>query len=142
MEFVDSDREIEKRTGADISLIFELEGEAGFRKRERAIIGELTARAGVVLATGGGAILDPDNRAHLTARGRVIYLHCPVAQQMERTAHDRSRPLLETADRQARLEALMAIRDPLYREVADLIVDTDRGNIRSVVKYIIKQHSL
>lgn len=134
--FLDSDREIEARTGADIPLIFELEGEAGFRRREAAVIEELTAREGVVVATGGGAVLLPENRAALMARGLVIYLAAPLDQLVERTRRDRNRPLLQTDDPRAKLEALMAERDPLYRGVADLIVATDRRTVRSVVREI------
>jgi shikimate kinase len=134
--FLDSDREIEARTGADIPLIFELEGEAGFRRREAAVIDELTAREGVVVATGGGAVLLPENRAALMARGLVIYLAAPLDQLVERTRRDRNRPLLQTDDPRAKLEALMAERDPLYRGVADLIVATDRRTVRSVVREI------
>lgn len=141
LEFVDSDREIELRTGVDIPLIFELEGESGFRRRERQVIGALTARKGIVLATGGGAVLDPRNRKHLAGRGSVIYLHASVDQQLERTAHDRSRPLLQTDDPRAKLEELMRIRDPLYREVADWIVETDACRVRDVVQQIVQRVS-
>ncbi len=139
MAFHDSDHEIEARTGVDIPLIFELEGEAGFRKREQTVIEELTRIPGIVLATGGGAILDPENRRHLSTRGRVIYLHASVNQQLRRTRRDRNRPLLQTADPRARLEELMAIRDPLYREIADVIIETDGKRVRDVVRQIIQQ---
>jgi len=135
--FLDSDHEIEQRTGANIPLIFDVEGEAGFRRREAAVIDELTQRSGLVLATGGGAVLDPDNRTHLKARGRVIYLAASIAKLLERTARDRNRPLLQTGDPRAKLEELMALRDPLYRDVADIVVDTDRGSVRRVVKDIL-----
>jgi shikimate kinase len=102
-EFHDSDHEIEARTGVDIPLIFELEGEAGFRKREQAIIEELTRIPDIILATGGGAILDPENRRHLSARGRVIYLHATVNQQLKRTRRDRNRPLLQPARKTVRI---------------------------------------
>jgi shikimate kinase len=138
LDFVDSDREIEVRTGVDIPLIFELEGESGFRKRERRIIDLLTARKGIVLATGGGAVLHPDNRQRLASRGRVIYLHTSVDQQLERTAHDRGRPLLQTENPRAKLEELMATRDPLYREIADWIIETDGCRVRDVVQDIIR----
>ena len=141
MEFHDSDHEIEARTGVDIPLIFELEGEAGFRKREQAIIEELTRIPDIILATGGGAILDPENRRNLSTRGRVIYLHASVNQQLKRTRRDRNRPLLQTADPRARLEELMAIRDPLYREIADIIIETDGKRVRDVVRQIIQQLS-
>ncbi len=139
MPFYDSDHEIESRTGVDIPLIFELEGEAGFRKREAAIIDELTALPDIVLATGGGAILDPQNREHLKSRGRVIYLHATVDQQLRRTRKDRNRPLLQTGNPRAKLEELLEIRDPLYRETAGLIVETDGMRVRDVVKKILQR---
>ena len=134
--FHDSDHEIANRTGVDIPLIFELEGEPGFRKREAAIIDELTGLPGIILATGGGAILDPANRQHLKERGTVIYLHTSVDQQLSRTARDRNRPLLQTEDPRGRLEALMAVREPLYREIADLVIDTDGRRVQDVVREI------
>jgi shikimate kinase len=139
LAFHDSDHEIEQRTGVDIPLIFELEGEAGFRKREKAAIDELTQSPGIVLATGGGAILDPENRAHLTSRGTVIYLHASVPQQLRRTGRDRNRPLLQTASPRTKLEELMAIREPLYLETADLIIETDGKRVADVVREIIHQ---
>ena len=138
LPFHDSDHEIEARTGVDIPLIFDLEGEAGFRKRESVVIDELTQLAGIVLATGGGAILDPANREHLGNRGKVIYLHASVNQQLKRTRMDRNRPLLQTEDPRARLEELMAIRDPLYREIATIVIDTDGMRVRDVVKKILE----
>ena len=134
--FHDSDHEIEQRTGVDIPLIFELEGEAGFRKREAAVIDELTLLPDIILATGGGAILDPANRQHLGERGTVIYLHTSVDQQLRRTGRDRNRPLLQTDDPRGRLEELMAVREPLYRETADLVVDTDGKRVQDVVRQI------
>lgn len=139
MAFHDSDHEIEQRTGVDIPLIFELEGESGFRKRESAVIDELTQLPDIILATGGGAILDPVNRQHLSSRGRVIYLHASVDQQLRRTRKDRNRPLLQTPNPRAKLEELMAVRDPLYREIADLVVETDGKRVRDVVRQIIQQ---
>ena len=139
MVFYDSDREIENRTGVDIPLIFELEGEQGFRKRERLVIDELTSLTNIVLATGGGAILDADNRKHLAERGLVIYLHASVNQQLARTKHDRNRPLLQTDDPRQRLEDLMRVRDPLYREIADLVIDTDGKRVMAVVNQIIRK---
>ncbi len=139
LPFHDSDQEIEQRTGVDIALIFELEGEAGFRKREKAVIDELTQLPNIILATGGGAILDPENRQHLTSRGTVIYLHASVAQQLRRTGRDRNRPLLQTANPRATLEQLMAIREPLYREAANIIIDTDGMRVTDVVRQIISQ---
>ena len=138
LPFHDSDHEIEARTGVDIPLIFELEGEAGFRKREAVVIDELTQIPDIVLATGGGAILDPANREHLGRRGKVIYLHASVNQQLKRTRMDRNRPLLQTEDPRARLEELMAIRDPLYREIASITIDTDGMRVRDVVNKILQ----
>ncbi len=140
-EFHDSDHEIEARTGVDIPLIFELEGEAGFRKREQAVIEELTRIPDIILATGGSAILDSENRHNLGSRGRVIYLHASVNQQLKRTRRDRNRPLLQIADPRAKLEELIAIRDPLYREIADVIIETDGKRVRDVVRQIIQQLS-
>jgi len=137
LKFVDSDREIELRTGVDIPLIFELEGESGFRKRERKVIDELTTKPGIMLATGGCAVMDNLNRQHLAARGRVIYLHTSVEQQLQRTAHDRNRPLLQTANPKQKLQELMEVRDPLYREIADWVIETDGCRVRDVVQQII-----
>jgi shikimate kinase len=137
LQFVDSDREIEDRTGVDIPLIFELEGESGFRKREKEVIDDLTARKHIVLATGGGAILDPVNRQHLAARGTVIYLHTSVDQQLKRTAHDRNRPLLQTSDPGGKLRELMEVREPLYRALADRVIETDGCRARDVVQKIL-----
>jgi shikimate kinase len=142
MPFYDSDREIENRTGVDIPLIFELEGEQGFRKRERLIIDELTSLPNIILATGGGVILDVDNREHLAERGLVIYLHASVGQQLARTKHDRNRPLLQTDNPRQRLEDLMQVRDPLYREIADLVIDTDGKRVMAVVNQIIRKLKL
>ncbi len=137
LEFIDSDKEIEVRTGVNIPLIFELEGESGFRKREQKVIDELTAKPGIILATGGGAVLDKRNRQHLASRGRVIYLRTSVEQQLRRTAHDRNRPLLQTPHPKRKLQELMEIRDPLYREIADWIIDTDGHRVRDVVQQIV-----
>ena len=139
LEFHDSDHEIEQRTGVDIPLIFEIEGEAGFRKREITVIDELTHLPGIVLATGGGAILAPENRRHLSERGQVIYLHTSVNQQLKRTARDRNRPLLQTDDPRQRLVDLMQVREPLYREIADLVINTDGKHVRDVDREILKQ---
>jgi len=135
--FVDSDHEIEKRTGVDIPLIFELEGEAGFRRRESKMIDELTQRPAVVLATGGGAVLDPQNRQHLRERGFVIYLHASLDRLLERTARDKRRPLLQTEDPRARLQQILEQRGPLYEQVADLEVSTNGRNVRKVVREIL-----
>ena len=142
MPFHDSDHEIEQRTGVDIPLIFELEGEAGFRKRESAVIDELTRLPNIVLATGGGAILDPVNRERLRSRGFVIYLHTSVKQQLSRTSRDRNRPLLQTPDPRKTLEELLEIRDPLYRETAQLVIETDGMRVRDVVRKIIRELQL
>ncbi len=137
MEFFDSDIEIEARTGVDIAFIFEKEGEEGFRKRERMVIGDLTQRNGIVLATGGGAILEPDNRQWLSARGFVIYLHASLDQQVNRTARTDNRPLLQAGgDRRDILRHLFEMRDPLYREIADLVLPTDGRNARTLAREI------
>ena len=139
MDFVDSDEEIESRTGVDIPFIFEKEGEEGFRKREATVIDDLSRREGVVLATGGGAVIDPQNRNRLGARGIVVYLLTSVQQQLTRTQRGRQRPLLEKGDRDRReiLEDLMAVRDPLYREIADMTVETDGRKVRAVADEIM-----
>jgi shikimate kinase len=139
LPFHDSDHEIESRTGVDIPLIFELEGEAGFRKREVAVIDDLTRLPNIVLATGGGAVLDPLNREHLKSRGHVIYLHASVNHQLKRTRKDRNRPLLQTENPRKKLEELMSVRDPLYREIADMVIDTDGMRVRDVVKIIMRR---
>ena len=136
-EFLDSDHEIEQRAGASIPLIFELESEAGFRTREKTVIAELTQRPGIVLATGGGAVLDPDNRRCLAGRGFVVYLYTSVDEQLQRTRHDTQRPLLQTADPRARLASLLEQRDPLYREIADLVVSSDGQLLRAIVQQIL-----
>lgn len=138
LDFVDSDEEIENRTGVDISFIFEKEGEAGFRRREVRVIDELSQLDGIVLATGGGAIVDPDSRSRLGARGFVVYLNTSVRQQLERTGRGRERPLLENCDKTHVLEELMKVRDPLYREVADLIIDTDGRRVQAVARQILE----
>jgi shikimate kinase len=137
LDFMDSDDEIEARTGVDIPFIFEKEGEEGFRKRESKVIDDLTNNEGVILATGGGAVVDPQNRSHLGARGFVIYLYTTVEQQLKRTARGRHRPLLENGNRREILDALMAQRDPLYREVADLVIETDGRKVKAVASEIL-----
>lgn len=136
-EFKDSDHEIVRRTGASIPLIFDIEGEEGFRKRERDVIADLTAEKNLVLATGGGAVLMEENRKYLHERGIVIYLFASIDQLLKRTARDRNRPLLQTADPRAKLEELMRARDPLYRDVADMVLYTDDRSVRSVVKEVL-----
>jgi len=137
LSFVDSDDEIEARTGVDIPFIFEKEGEEGFRKREAKVIDELSARDGIVLATGGGAVVDPNNRNHLGARGLVIYLFTSVDQQVARTQRGRERPMLANGDSREILVDLMAFRDPLYREIADLTVETDGRKVKAVANEIM-----
>jgi len=137
--FLDSDRELEERTGARISIIFELEGETGFRKRERAMLEELTARDDVVLATGGGAVLDADNRSLLRGRGFNVYLNAPLELLVQRTSRDRHRPLLQTEDRETRIKTLLEVRDPLYREVADMIITSDRRSATLVAREILRR---
>ena len=122
LPFLDLDAEIEAHTGVEVPLIFDIEGEPGFRRRESALLAECSAREGVVLATGGGAILDADNRALLAARGFVVWLQTSVEQQLQRLERDRHRPLLQAADRRERLEAMAQLRDPLYAGIADLAV--------------------
>jgi len=138
-EFFDSDKEIENRTGASISLIFELEGEEGFRKREIEMIDELTQCHKIVLATGGGAVIKEENRQHLKNRGRVVYLKTGIQQLLARTAKDRSRPLLQTANPEQTIRKILQEREPLYLEVADIIVNTNEYPIRDIVKQICKQ---
>lgn len=136
-QFYDSDHVIEERTGADIPLIFEKEGEEGFRKREQQAIDELTQMDKIVLATGGGAILLAENRQNLKNRGVVIYLHSNIEHLIERTRHDKNRPLLQTEDPAAKLRELMTIREPLYKETADIIINTGKKSIRSVINVIL-----
>ncbi len=138
LRFLDSDRVIEERTGADIPLIFELEGEEGFRRREAKIIDELTQQDGLVLATGGGAVLREENRRHLRQRGLVIYLHAPLAQLLERTRRDRNRPLLQTENPEARLRQLLEERTPLYRDTAHLTIET-QGHPRQTVQRLLQR---
>ncbi|MGV8897843.1 MAG: bifunctional shikimate kinase/3-dehydroquinate synthase AroKB [Burkholderiaceae bacterium] len=135
--FVDSDHEIEARSGASIPWIFEIEGEGSFRRREAEVIRDLTAQQGIVLATGGGAILDAQNRAYLHARGTVVYLRTSVQNILQRTGHDKNRPLLQTADPRKLLEELTRQRDPLYREIAHVVIDTGRPNVQFMVHAIL-----
>lgn len=135
-EFFDSDLEIEKRTGASIPLIFEIEGEQGFRSRETEIIDELTKYPNIVLATGGGVILDGFNRNCLTERGIVVYLRAGIDQLHKRTSRDTRRPLLNSGNPREKLQELLAARGPLYEEIADMIIDTDRQSMKSVVEKI------
>jgi shikimate kinase len=134
--FVDSDAEIERRTGVDIPFIFEKEGEAGFRVREREVIDDLAGCDGIVLGTGGGAVLAEESRERLAGRGVVVYLETSVDQQLARTRRSRNRPLLFTDDPRVRLESLMAVREPLYRSIASITVRTDGRKVASVVDEI------
>lgn len=139
LRFVDADQEIEARTGASIPLIFEIEGEASFRQREADVIRDLTAQQGIVLATGGGAVLNDTSRQLLRERGTVVYLRASVASILQRTSHDKNRPLLQTADPRATIEELSRQRSPLYQEVAHIIIETGRPNVHSVVQNILSQ---
>jgi shikimate kinase len=134
--FVDADQELERRTGASVALIFDVEGEAGFREREKRIIDELTQLDNIVLATGGGAILDVDNRKALSERGFVIYLHALVEELVERTRHDSNRPLLNTDNPVDKMRDILEQRDSLYRSIADLVVDTGTVGLMDVVREI------
>lgn len=140
--FYDSDHEIEKRTGVKIPTIFEMEGEAGFRKRESAMLDELSNRDNIILATGGGAVLDENNRKLMKARGIVVYLRADIHDLYQRTRNDRNRPLLQTADPHAKLSELFDVRDPLYQAVADIIVDTGNQPVANIVSKIQKQIAL
>ena len=137
-EFQDSDHEIEKRTGVSIPLIFEIEGEAGFRNRESSLIEELTRQSNLVLATGGGAILSADNRRVLRERGVVVYLHAPLDALLQRTRRDRNRPLLQTADRRRTLEDILKVREPIYRLTAEMVVETAHRSPTSVAREIAR----
>lgn len=137
-QFIDSDHEIEARTGASIPWIFEKEGELGFRQREKAVISALTQLSNIVLATGGGAVTQAENRQHLHARGIVVYLYTPVEIQLLRTQRDRNRPLLQVEDPEKKLRELLALRDPLYREVAHVVVETNQGSARDLAQKILQ----
>lgn len=137
--FYDSDQEIERATGVKIPLIFEIEGETGFRAREAKMLAELTARRDVVLATGGGAVLAEENRRLLSENGVVIYLRAAVADLWRRTRHDKNRPLLKSADPRATLDQLFAERDPLYRGIADVVVDTGNQSLGSLAHKLEQQ---
>ena len=139
LPFYDSDKVIEERTGASIPLIFDIEGEAGFRRREEAVIDELSQLDQVVLATGGGAVTVAANRRRLRERGTVVYLEASAEKQYASTRLDRNRPLLPTEDPRARLQALFDQRRPLYLETAHVVVSTDRGSARSIVDEILRR---
>jgi len=136
-EFLDSDHEIERKTGATIPWIFEKEGEKGFRTRETIVIDELTARPHLVLATGGGAVTQAPNRNFLKQRGIVVYLYTPVEIQLQRTYRDKNRPLLQVENPEQKLRDLLAIRDPLYRDVAHYIIETNQGAARDLAHKIL-----
>lgn len=142
--FLDCDHEIERATGVKIAVIFDIEGEAGFRARESKALAELVKRSDVVLATGGGAVLSAANRALLVGNGVVVYLHAAVADLWRRTRHDKNRPLLRSDDPLTRLRQLFDERDPLYREVADVVVDTSSQSASSLanrLEQLLRQHS-
>lgn len=143
LTFVDCDKEIEKRTGASVNLIFDIEGEAGFRRREKSMLAELAEQDGVLIATGGGTVLDPDNRSLLRRSGLVVWLKTTVEQQLARLEMDKNRPLLQTPDRQQRLEALARERDPLYEAVSHLAFSGRHHNLKEVaaeLSAVIRAH--
>ena len=142
LDFYDSDQEIERRTGADIAWIFDLEGEDGYRKREETVINDLTDKQGNVLATGGGSIVTKAVRNRLSARGIVVYLQTTIDKQVARTQRDKRRPLLQNNDPEQVLRDLADLRNPLYEEVADYVVDTDAQSARAVANQIISKIGL
>lgn len=137
--FLDSDHEIVERTGVPIPTIFEIEGEDGFRRREAQTIHELTGGVDLVLATGGGVVINPENRRRLTETGWVVYLNVPPRLLYERTRHDRNRPLLHVEDPLAKLEELHAVRDPLYREAAHIVVDGSHLVAAGIVQHLLRE---
>ncbi|WP_110313454.1 MULTISPECIES: shikimate kinase AroK [Aquitalea] len=137
--FYDSDHEIEARTGVRVATIFDIEGELRFRDRESSVIADLVRMNNIVLATGGGAVLRPENRAELARHGVVIYLRASIDDLLARTMHDKNRPLLQIADPRAKLQSLLEQRDPLYREVADIVVDTSQQNVNLLVSRLLDQ---
>jgi shikimate kinase len=139
LRFADTDAEIEARTGADIPWIFDVEGEAGFRDREQQVVAEMTLWDGVVLATGGGVVTRPENRQALAARGYVVYLYATVDEQVRRTRRDRKRPLLQKGNPEEVLRSLMEVREPLYREIADYIIETDGCSPRTVAQRLVRE---
>lgn len=139
LNFVDSDREIEARTGVSIPTVFEIEGEDGFRKREAQVITDLSVASGQVVATGGGVVLRAENRAAMASSGFVIYLNVPPYTLWERTRNDRNRPLLQVEDPLSKLKELYAQRDPFYREVADLVIEGGRTNVHSLLQLITEK---
>lgn len=140
LEFYDSDQEIERRTGADIAWVFDLEGEDGFRKREESVIDDLTEKQGIVLATGGGSVISSQVRNRLSARGIVVYLETTIDKQVARTQRDRRRPLLQTSEEpRSVLEKLAVERNPLYEEIADVIIQTDDQSAKVVAHKIVER---
>ena len=139
LRFADTDAEIEARTGADIPWIFDVEGEVGFREREQQVVEEMTLWDDVVLATGGGVVTRPENRQALAGRGYVVYLYATVEEQVRRTRRDRRRPLLQKGDPEEVLRSLMAEREPLYREIADHIIETDGCSPRTVAQRLMEE---
>lgn len=139
LEFIDTDREIEVRTGVSIPTVFEIEGEDGFRKREAQVIDDLSRSGGRVVATGGGAVLRQDNRERLIASGFVVYLNVPPHTLWERTRHDKNRPLLQVNNPLLKLKELYAQRNPLYQEVADMVIDGSRVHAQSIVNILVKE---
>ncbi|MGX9461100.1 shikimate kinase AroK [Shewanella sp. A14] len=139
LDFHDSDHEIEQRTGADIAWVFDVEGEEGFRRREAQVIADLSERQGIVLATGGGSVQSKDIRNYLSARGIVVYLETTIDKQVARTQRDKRRPLLQVDDPREVLESLAEVRNPLYEEIADVIVKTDEQSAKIVANQIIEQ---
>ena len=139
LEFHDSDQEIESRTGADIAWVFDVEGEEGFRRREAQVISDLTEKQGIVLATGGGSVQSKDIRNYLSARGIVVYLETTIDKQVARTQRDKRRPLLQVDNPREVLEELVELRNPLYEEIADIVVKTDEQSAKVVANQIIEQ---
>ncbi len=137
--FIDADHEIEARTGVKIPVIFDLEGETGFRKREAEVIDDLTQLSDIVLATGGGAVMDIGSRNCLRTRGFTIYISSSVNELWQRTRHDRNRPMLQTRDPLRKLQELLQLREPLYREVADLVIETGRPSVSKLIGQILQE---
>lgn len=138
MEFFDSDHEIERRTGADVAWVFDVEGEEGFRIREEKVINELTEKQGIILATGGGSIKSRETRNRLSARGIVVYLETSIEKQLARTQRDKKRPLLQVDEPKDVLETLAVERNPLYEEIADITVQADEQSAKTIANHIIK----
>ncbi len=138
LEFYDSDRVIEERTGVSIPTIFDLEGESGFRQREREVIDQLTQMDHIVLATGGGAVLNEENQRHLRERGTVIYLSASTEELFARTSKDKNRPLLQTENPRARIEQLLTERHPIYQELADYVINTGQSGLKTVIRDILR----